>query len=271
MRRLLSAATAVAVFGAAAPPALAQAIGPGCSAYFPIRAEGAACSRPEATAHVTVGGRTACCLPQARTPGVRQPGTVYVPSHGNRIAAGLAIAGVALQIIQELVNIFDSASSSSDENVRPDPDSPDVRIEGEKAEMMKKVAALHADGLRLAKAGDHRSAQSNFKRAALIAGQIGQSGPYWRDYWANNALMNLKEALALRAEAKFADAHYYLAVARGDAAAAGRADLARQIIDYQTTVRDEWRKYRRAGGADKDRKYRTETECTLFNGTRICQ
>lgn len=192
-----------------------------------------------------------------------------MPSHGDRVAAGLALAGVALMIIQELVNLFDSPSSSSDAEVPRETDSAKIRVEGEMADMRKKVVALHADGLRQAKSGDHRSAANNFQRAALIAEQIGESGPYWRDYWANRSLMNLKEALALRAEGNLVNAMHYLALARGNATNAGRPDLAARIDSYQAEIRAERQKQTRMSPAERGERYRRE--CTLFNGTEICQ
>jgi len=241
-----------------------------CNAHYPIRATGAACSGSNATAHITRphDGVATCCLAvvDRYSPGARN---FNRPSHNDRIAAGFAIAGLALGIFAELWEMFGSSD--------PPPTGPSERdlqreqVRGERADLRAQAARWHDAALREARKGDERSAEGFLVKAVRLAWDAKDQAliaAYERNLHVVRAQMHLKEALALKAERRNFSARQELEKAAHWARLANRKDLSDRILDYRETV--PLRSDRDPKAAKTQPERGPGSTCVEVNGRLLC-
>lgn len=256
--------------------ASAQSIGTACNSYYPIRQQGAACFGPNVGFSMTrPDGVTVCCVAQPQSSsGGSTRGTIYGPSEGERIAAGLALGIEGVQLLAEIIGWLSASTSSSvppesyeDRQRREQVEQQDRAIAAERAVQNRNAEVLKQGGLAAAKAGNYRTALGDFKRCRDLATIPELMVECGRQLASMDAYLYLQEALALWAEGKRGEASQNFAKAVLRAGNAERSDIASRINAYRAKLNAEIEKL----PAQERPKSRPTTECVNMNGRLVCE
>lgn len=254
--------------------AVAQSIGTACNSYYPIRQQGAACYGANVGWSMTrPDGVVVCCVAQPRASvGGNTGGTIYGPSEGQRIAAGLALGIEGVQLLGAILGlIMDMSSSGGGSNDAPLPPQKEWedhknQVAAERGQALASAKGLNAAGLEAARAGNYRAAYGNFKRAAEMASvDAGVQWEYRKNMYAMDSYLHLQQALAFQAEGKLNEASTNFQKASYWASHAQRNDLSMRITAYQTQLNQSQPNQ----PAARQQKAPTQ-QCQDVNGTLMC-